>query len=250
MADIKITVCQQKPMEIKKLCAFLDNLLTSEEKNKSNFVIFPENFVLQDPDIVDIKRNLYLKRIAEIVKKHGIYLILGTMIELREKDKKKYKTCVLFEPNGQILGYYRKRKVQLRLKKENFISSEKIGIFQTKFCKVGILICIDSEDENILNETLKEKPKIVFIPICIRLPLYFENNLDLIKSSRKTALENMGKKFLEYAKKNDVIFVRADLPYYVSEKGVNYGTSLIITPNKIYETPTMNASIFSIKVKI
>lgn len=248
MKQIKVSLCQQKQMGLRRIGNFLHNLLNSKAEEKPDFVIFPENFVHRFPDVIDIRRNKYLRQVSEIVKKYGIYLILGTMIEYREETHTYHKTTVVFNRNGEILGIYRKQKIHLKLQKQKIKISpgKELGIFQTDCCKIGVLICIDSEVDTYLNETLKELPKIVFIPIEIKLPTYLKNNLDMIQTSRSTAFNIMSNRFSKYAKQFNVTFIRVDKPYHVHNNGINYGTSLIITPNKIIKALTMHETTFSI----
>ncbi len=248
MKNIKISLCQQKQMGFRRIRNFLHDLLNSEAEEKPDFVIFPENFVPRFPDVIDLHRNKYLRQVSEIVKTYGIYLILGTMIEYREEAHTYHKTSIIFNRNGEILDIYRKRKIHLKLQKQKIKISpgKELGIFQTDCCKIGLLICIDSEVNTYLDETLKELPKIVFIPIEIKLPTYLKNNLEMIQASRSTAFTIMSDHFSNYAKQYNVSFIRVDKPYHVYNKWINYGTSLIITPNEIIKAPTMHETTFSV----
>ncbi len=68
----------------------------------------------------------------------------------------------------------------------------------------------------------------------------------MIQTSRSTAFNIMSNRFSKYAKQFNVTFIRVDKPYHAYNNGINYGTSLIITPNKIIKAPTMHETTFSI----
>lgn len=93
-------------------CAkILDTELTKtvqEESRKPDFVILPENWI-HGNGIVSVEENPFLKELIYIVKKYGVYALLGTFVETADEDRR-YVTCVLMNPDGTINGSYRKRK--------------------------------------------------------------------------------------------------------------------------------------------
>ena len=119
----------------------------------------------------------------------SIWLVLGTMREFVEK--KVYVTAVFMDTDGSIVGSYRKRKPTMEgavsllgttladtpistspspQKNKQHAAGDKVGVFDTKFGRIGVMICFDIENEDILHETLALDPVIMLNPTWIPSP--------------------------------------------------------------------------------
>ena len=242
MDRIKITVCQKNPLSHNDFFYFLWSFMKEESSiYKPDFLIFPEYYLT---DVIDGERpftNPYLHAAAIVAKKYECYIILGS---IKEKfNNKWYNTTFIIGPGGELITRYRKQR-PWRSEKVN--PGNVTGIFETKFGKIGILICYDGDQENhdLMLKLLAEKPRFVFIPIDMAIPSYYDTK-DLKLGIWKTAIKNVSKRFFPLACKYDVTFIRADYAYQNREHDdeteqihIHYGASIIIKPYQMLPAPT------------
>lgn len=87
------------------------------------------------------------KKLSEIAKKHGVYLIPGSMTEIVKNEKgevKYYNSIPIFNPKGEILDVYRKM-CPYYPGEEMITMGEKFVVFEIpeKGIKVGVINCHD-----------------------------------------------------------------------------------------------------------
>ena len=76
------------------------------------------------------------KRLAALADELGIYLVAGM---LAADGGHRYNTAVLIDPDGKLVGRYRKRELGHALVRITPGSSS--PLFQTPYGKVGLMIC-------------------------------------------------------------------------------------------------------------
>lgn len=82
-----------------------------------------------------------VKRFSDAAKKHGIHIVAGLALSI---DGKAYNTAVLFNDNGEIAGIH--KKVHLPAGEElHFSHGDRFDVFETKFGKIGMLVCWDMQ---------------------------------------------------------------------------------------------------------
>lgn len=163
----------------------LDKLMKSYIKPE--LVIGVEYGLGREPQKLIGKTADYLGSLA---KKHGIYFIPGTMLEIPEDSNNKniYNTCPIFGPDGEMITYYRK-KVPF---KPGEISSpsqdDYYCTFEIKEKKilVGLIICYDQFFPEITRTLALEGAEIIVCPSYD--PMEFNHIPDIIPQAR--ALEN------------------------------------------------------------
>ncbi|RLI75675.1 hypothetical protein DRO97_02675 [Archaeoglobales archaeon] len=107
-----------------------------------------------------------IEMLKEASTKFKGYIIGGSIVE--KDEGKYYNTCFVFK-DGEVIAKYRKMnlvddEVRLDLSRgENTVSIE------TEFGRVGILICADCLDNNIVEKVAK-KNDIIFLPISLTDP--------------------------------------------------------------------------------
>lgn len=77
-----------------------------------------------------------------------------------------------------------------------------MGVFETKFGKIGVLICLDVEQEDLLKETLSHKIRILFNPAWIPSPQ--KTNASMCRVAAESASERME----TLCKEREFVFVR------------------------------------------
>ncbi len=93
-----------------------------------------------------IPDGIYYRRLAKLAGELEIYLVAG-MLEADGNDR--FNTAVLIGPKGNLLGKYRKQ----RLGHEDVrnTAGKESKVFETPFGPMGILICADRRDPDLVR---------------------------------------------------------------------------------------------------
>jgi predicted amidohydrolase len=88
----------------------------------------------------------YFQRLAALARELKIHLIAG----MTEADgEARYNTSVLIGPDGQLVGKYRKQKLQHEAVRNT--PGDNSRVFETPYGRVGIMICADRTEPAIVS---------------------------------------------------------------------------------------------------
>ena len=152
------------------------NLETAEKMMRraadlgSKFICLPEYFAfpanLEDnKEIGKIAEKTYepsvnlLKRVSKDV---NAYVVGGTIFE---KFRGRYYNTCLFLKQGKILGKFRKMHLTVWEKNVGLNVGSTFKIFETEFCKVGILICADVFYPRTVKKLVSLGAEVIFLPV-------------------------------------------------------------------------------------
>jgi predicted amidohydrolase len=100
-------------------------------------------------------------RLCELAKKYQIYLCAG----LAEKSGDElYDSAVLIDDKGQIILRHRKINLLTYLMTPPYTAGKEINVAETKFGKIGLLICADTHSDDILSRMAALKPDLLLVP--------------------------------------------------------------------------------------
>lgn len=100
-------------------------------------------------------------RLCVMAIKHNIYISIG----LAEKDGDKlYDSALFIDNRGNIILKHRKINILEELMSPPYTAGNDIKTVETEFGTIGILICADSFDDEILKRMKKQHPSMVLIP--------------------------------------------------------------------------------------
>jgi predicted amidohydrolase len=162
----KIAVVQ---FDIKRLSPE-DNLKKAEEfikkasSSKAQIIVFPEDFVT-DP-IVGMKEyadseNKYRNYFQHLAKKYNIDIVPGSIIESDKKGL--YNTTYYIDSTGKVKSRY--RKINLWHPERSYITpGHEVPVFNTKYGKVGLIICWDLIFPELFRKMAKKNVNIVICP--------------------------------------------------------------------------------------
>lgn len=94
-----------------------------------------------------IPAGKYFQRLSALTKELKIHLIAGM---LEADGQHRYNAAVLIGPNGQLLGKYRKQKLGHELERNT--PGKESRVFKTPYGNVGIMICADRRDTNVVKK--------------------------------------------------------------------------------------------------
>lgn len=103
-----------------------------------------------------------IKTFRAWAKTHGIHIIAG-YAELGDIPGQMYNSCIFIDDTGNVIGNM--RKVNLwKSEKSKFRGGDSFPVFETKFGKIGLLICYDMEFPEPSRILALKGAKIVFCP--------------------------------------------------------------------------------------
>ena len=100
-------------------------------------------------------------RLCKLAKDYDIHLCVG----LAEKDGKRlYDSALLIDNAGKILLRHRKINLLAELMSPPYRAGKSVNVAQTTFGKVGLLICADTHESEILERMAALKPNLLLVP--------------------------------------------------------------------------------------
>jgi predicted amidohydrolase len=132
--------------------------------SKAEIIVFPEDFVTGPIDgkleFAD-SENKYRKFFQNLAKKYKIDIVPGSIIE---KDKLGfYNTTYYIDSSGKIKSKY--RKINLWHTERRYLNpGNEVSVFNTKFGKIGLIICWDLIFPEIFRKMAKKGVDIVICP--------------------------------------------------------------------------------------
>ena len=90
------------------------------------------------------------------------YLLGGTVVE--ESQGRFFNTSTLWR-NGNLIGKYQKKNIIKIEVKAGLSSGNKPAVYTTEFCKVGLLVCADMFDSELITQTVNLGVEMIFLPV-------------------------------------------------------------------------------------
>jgi predicted amidohydrolase len=136
----------------------------AEASKSHDLIVFPEDFILGPlkgrSEYADYEGQ-YITIFQKFASKYHIDIVPGSIIEGDAKGL--FNTTCYIDCNGEIRGKY--RKVNLWLPERSYITpGSNISVFDTRFGRVGLIICWDLMFPEVFRAMLKEKVEIVICP--------------------------------------------------------------------------------------
>lgn len=170
---------------------------------KAGIIVFPEYFIdgTREADFDSFnsgdKYKIYFQNLA---KKYKIDIVAGSVVE--KKDQKLYNTSYYINDQGKILGKYRKINLW-HTEKSSVAPGTEIAVFDTRFGKVGLIICWDLFFPGIFTEMARAGVETVFCPSYWR----YEDAGIGIKYDKNSEIKLIDSICTARAFENEIIFV-------------------------------------------
>jgi len=168
MRTIKIAMAQIFSLDGDRAGNFvrIENAIQEAKDDAADIVCFPEMVILGwvNPDAHNRACPIPGEdsgRLCELAKKYEIFLCVG----LAEKDGTNlYDSAVLIDSTGQILLKHRKINILTELMTPPYTPGKGVNAVSTKFGKIGLLICADTHEDEILERMAELKPDLLLVP--------------------------------------------------------------------------------------
>jgi len=235
--NVKVLIIQQ----IQDILPTINQKIEAEKTNTGrypDFVICPEHSFNSGKANLE---NPVLKKLSEVAKHYSLYVIAGTINET-EKEKV-YISTVTIGPAGDILGVYRKRFPMA----VSYTAGNEPAVYESKFGKFAVMICFDAENQVCLDDTLIQRPFMIFNPTWIPLVTTLMDVKEINQNFMqwKIAVDLMRRNFERLAWRHNFTLVRADVPYPGA-----MGSSQTIGPYSSHVTHSIFANDFCVYIDL
>ena len=126
-----------------------------------------------------------IKMMSRVAKEKGIYLIGGSIPEI-DGEGNIYNTSFSFDDKGELIGRHRKIhlfdidvKDGIRFMESDVLSrGEELTIFDTKYGKVGVVICYDIRFPELIRLMVLKGVRVIVVPAAFNMttgPAHWEN---------------------------------------------------------------------------
>ena len=179
MNNIRIALVQDAERESKEAAfAALEKSIAEAAQNGAKIIctqeLFPTPYFCrtQDPDLFDLADEIpgsVTERFSAVAKKYNVVLILS-LFEKRAPGLA-HNTAAIIDADGTFLGKYRKMHIPQDpgFEEKFYFTPGDLGFktFQTKYAKIGVIICWDQWYPESARLTALSGAEIIFCPTAI-----------------------------------------------------------------------------------
>ena len=184
MNKFRVALCQIRTSADKSTCYERAEALIKEAKaNGANLVVLPEIWnspygTTYFPKYAEaIPGGPTVKKMEQCAQDNKIFLIGGSISE-RTIEEKLYNTCLVFDPEGTIIGKHRKVHLfdidvpggQKFKESETLSAGDNVTVFEIPgVCKVGVGICYDIRFAEYAALMAKEGAEVLVYPAAFNM---------------------------------------------------------------------------------
>jgi len=168
--SVKVAVCQILCIDGDRESNFrrIEYALDEAREGGAQIACFPESVILgwENPDAHRLATPIPgadSDRVARLARKYGMMIAIG----LDEKDGERlYDSAILVDERGKLLWKHRKINVLPELMDPPYAAGrpEDIGAVDTKYGRIGVMICADTFTEDHIRRMAELEPDLVLIP--------------------------------------------------------------------------------------
>lgn len=243
-----INVLMVQMMHVRNTLELIDVLerhLLEHASGRCDIIVIPEDALAYTGPVPDTNLEMVSEFcvLEDFCDRHDV-MVCVTVREI-VSHAEWYTTALLFGPvqtNGSgerkhFLGKYRKRNT-LGMS----AAGDRVGVFETALGKIGILICYDIENEDLVNELLTHSPTLIINPTHLVPPSGQSAYPDLIESSWRIALDFTARNLEYISVANKVPVVRVDIG--------GSGNSMYVCPSQTILAPSRRREALHVVVDV
>jgi len=168
MSTVRAAMCQIFSLDGDRSGNFvrIENAIRQAKEHGVDIICFPETIILGWVNS-DAHERAYpipgkdSDRLCVLAKKYKSHLCAS----LAEKDGPNlYDSAVVIDDKGRILLKHRKINILTELMSPSYTPGNQVDTVETKFGKIGLLICADTHKDEILNRMAALKPNLLLVP--------------------------------------------------------------------------------------
>ncbi|MHA6483947.1 carbon-nitrogen family hydrolase [Paenibacillus sp. strain BS8-2] len=140
---------------------------TMEDPNKPDVLLFPEmwntGYALEEIEgLADVEGARTVEMLSAFSKKHGVYIVGGSIAEKRENGV--YNTMLAFDREGNRIGDYSKIHLfRLMAEEKHLQAGDKPGSLTIEDAEAGMMICYDIRFPELARKLALGGAKLLFV---------------------------------------------------------------------------------------
>lgn len=158
----------------------LEGLLAEAVTQGAQLVVLPENFALmpkQSSQLLPLAEDLGAGPVqdflARLAKKHGCWIVAGSLPIRSACADKVYATCLVYDDSGQQRAHYYKihlfdvevaDQTGRYCESDTFAPGEKTVVLDTPFGRLGLSICYDLRFPELYRQLLQQGAELIVAP--------------------------------------------------------------------------------------
>lgn len=172
---MKLMIAQTNPQWAEPLAnlASLEKLCRVAVEAEVDLLALPElaltgyNIFEQIDDLAEPIDGPIVTKVAQLANQYGLHILFG--LAERRAEGQLVNAAVLIDDNGQRLATYDKRHLWDR-EHDFFIAGERSCVVDTRFGKIGLMICYDNEFPEVSRVLAQSGAQIILSPTANMLP--------------------------------------------------------------------------------
>lgn len=165
---------------VKANLAEAEKLIKIAVQQEAKLVVLPENFAIMGTSEIDTLKiaepfgsGLLQDYLKEQAVKHNVWLVGGTIPICSEESGKAFASCLLFNPEGEMVARYDKIHlfdVTIEASNESYTESEtimagdKVVVVDTPFGRLGLAVCYDLRFPELFRAMVNQGMEICALP--------------------------------------------------------------------------------------
>lgn len=167
---VRLATIHYKPADgttNREKCELFAPLIEQAKSQNADLVVLPEclTYYSSGRSYVDCAETVpgpSTDYFGELAKKHDLYIVAG----LLEREKHLiYNVAVLIGPDGNVVGKYRKITLPRGEIEGGITPGDSYPVFQTRFGKVGMMICYDGFFPEVARELSNNGAEVIAWPV-------------------------------------------------------------------------------------
>ncbi len=178
-------------------CRLYEPLIAEAARRKSDLVVLGETLTYYGlgkrlADVAEPIPGPSTTYFGGLAKKHDLYIVAGLV---ERAGPLIYNTAVLLGPDGRLVGKYRKVSLPRSEIEGGICPSEEYPVFETRFGRVGIMICYDGFFPEVARQLSNRGAEVIAWPVWGCNPLLAraracENHIYLVSSTYEDVSRN------------------------------------------------------------
>jgi predicted amidohydrolase len=165
---VKIAMCQIFCLDSDPDGNFvrIENAISEAKEKGAEIVCFPETSILGwvNPNAHKMASTVpgdFSNRLTKLAVKYQIYISIGLAEKVNENL---CDSVVLIDEKGTILLKHRKINILTELMDPPYTPGTDVKVVETRFGKIGMLICADTFKQKVLKKMADLKPDLLIVP--------------------------------------------------------------------------------------
>lgn len=157
----------------------VEGLVDTAADYKCSLLVFPEYFTVQLLTLGDIRRPIneqirdlarqqdaYVTLMSEFARKHGIYIVGGSIPVIDAGTDAVHNECFFFGPSGNYGIQGKLHMTRFETEEWHVRARNSLRLFETAFGPVAVAICYDVEFPELARAAARRGAHILVVPSC------------------------------------------------------------------------------------